>query len=83
MKRNNNFSYKIVVRGNSEEERDIFFVDTLEEGATTLNTTFFSKFPIISRSMLSRSVDRKKKVKKSCQPQRCYTLFYMNLKYIN
>tara|TARA_R110002126_G_scaffold88754_1_gene212529 strand:+ start:1915 stop:2142 length:228 start_codon:yes stop_codon:yes gene_type:complete len=53
MKRNNNFSYKIVVRGNSEEERDIFFVDTLEDGATILNTTFFSKFPIISRSMLS------------------------------
>ena len=53
MKRSNDFAYKIVVKGNNTEEVDYFFVDTLEEGAKTLNQTFFSNFPVVTRSMLS------------------------------
>mgnify|MGYP003658384538 CR=1 FL=1 len=40
MKRSNDFAYKIVVKGNNTEEVDYFFVDTLEEGAKTLNQVY-------------------------------------------
>lgn len=53
MKRSNDYSYKIIVKGGNTEEIDYFFVDTLEEGAKVLNETFFSSFPVMSRCMLS------------------------------